>query len=87
MTMHIAIVHASEVSPESKAFHLSKEIRVIGQCVFKRAMPLAGLPHEDASAFFYDLRFNDSRVVSEMREINLTFEDCVHCFKVAVRAQ
>jgi hypothetical protein len=30
MIMHIAIVNALEVSGESKAFHLSKEIRVIG---------------------------------------------------------
>jgi hypothetical protein len=48
-------------------------------------MPLAGLPHQDASAFLYDLGSKDSRVVSENCQIYLTFEDRFHCFKIAVR--
>jgi hypothetical protein len=83
MTVHTAIVNTFEVSAKSKTFHLSEEIRMIGECVLERAMPLAGLPHEDAPAFLYYLRFNDSRVISEMGDITLTFEDCLHCFMVA----
>ncbi len=59
MTVHLAIVNAFEVSPESKAFHLSEEIWVIGECVLEGAMPLARLPHENASRFFHYLRFDD----------------------------
>ena len=84
MTVHTAIVNAFEVSAESKTFHLSKEIRVIGKCVLERTMPLADLPHEDAPAFFQYLRFNDSRIVSKICDINLAFEDCFHCFTVTV---
>lgn len=86
MTVHMAIVNTCEVSAKSKTFHLSEEIRVMGQSVFERTMPLAGFPHEDASAFLYNLRFNDSRIVSKMRNITLTVEDCFDCFMVAVRA-
>ena len=72
MTVHAAIVSASEVSAESEALHLSKEIGVIRKGILKWAMPLAGLPHEDAPAFFQYLRFNDSGVVSKIRKIHLS---------------
>ena len=72
MTVHAAIVSASEVSAESKALHPSKEIGVIREGILKWAMPLAGLPHEDAPAFFQYLRFNDSGVVSKIRKIHLS---------------
>jgi len=52
MTMHVAIVNALEVSAESQTLHLAEEIRVVGECVLERAVPLAGLPHEDAPTFF-----------------------------------
>jgi hypothetical protein len=86
MTVHTAIVNTCEVSAKSKTFHLSEEIRVVGEYVLERAMPLAGLPHEDAPAFFEYLRINDSRIVPKIRDTNLTFEDCLHCFTVAVGA-
>lgn len=86
MIVNIAIVNTFEVFAESKALHLSKEIRVIGKCVFEWTMPLAGLPHEDASAFLYYLRCNDSWIVSEIPDISLTYEDCLDCFNIAIRA-
>jgi hypothetical protein len=86
MIVHVAIVNTCEVSAESKAFHLLKKTRMIGQGVFERAMPVAGLAHEDPSAILYYLRLDDSRVVSESGDIHLTLEDCLHCFIVAVRA-
>jgi hypothetical protein len=86
MTVHPAIVNTFEVSAESKTFHLSEKFRVIRECVFERAMLLAGLPHQDASAFFQYLRFDDSRVVSEIRNICLTSEHRLHGLMVAVRA-
>jgi hypothetical protein len=86
MTVHTAIVNASEVSAKSKKFHLSEEIRMIGECVLERAMPLAGFTHEDAPAFFQYLRADDSGIVSKIRYTNLTFEDCLDCFMVAVGA-
>jgi hypothetical protein len=86
MIVDITIVGAFEVSSKGKTFHLPKEIRVVGECVLERAMPLAGLPHEDASAFFQYLRFYDSGIFSEIRDINLTFEDCLRSFTVAVGA-
>jgi len=86
MIMHTAIVDTCEVSAKSKTFHLSEEIRVVGECVLERAMPLAGLPHEDAPAFFQYLGFDDSGVITKIRHTNLTFEDGIHCFTVAIRA-
>jgi hypothetical protein len=47
---------------------------------------LAGLPHEDASALFQYLRFNDSGIISKICRVDLTFEDRLHCLMVAVRA-
>jgi hypothetical protein len=85
VTVHVAVVSALEVSSESKAFHLSKETRVIGECILERAMLRAGLPHEDASAFFQYLRFDNSGVVRETRYITLASEDSVHRLAVAVR--
>jgi hypothetical protein len=86
MTMHTAIVKTCEVSAKSKTFHLSEEIRVVGECVLERAMPLAGLPHEDAPAFFQYLRVDDSRIVSKIRDTNLTFKDCLYSFMITVGA-
>ncbi|OLB17693.1 MAG: hypothetical protein AUI12_13290 [Acidobacteria bacterium 13_2_20CM_2_57_6] len=86
MNVHIAIVNAFEVSAEREAFHPSKEVRVIGECILERTMFLAGLPHEDASCFFHYLGFDNSGVLSEIRNINLTFEDSLHCFAIAVGA-
>jgi hypothetical protein len=86
MTVHTAIVHTCEVSAKRKTFHLLEELRVVGECVLERAMLRAGFPHEDAPAFLYYLRFNDSGVISEIGDITLTFEDCLHCFMVAIGA-
>src|SRR5256885_9315878 len=86
MIVHLAIVNTREISAERKAFHLLKKTRVIGEGVFEGAMPVAGLAHEDPSAFLYYRRFDDSRVVSEGGNIHLTPEDGLHCFIVEVRA-
>jgi hypothetical protein len=86
MTVHTAIVNTCEVSAKRKTFHLLEEIGVVGECVLERAMPLAGLPHENAPAFFQYLRVNDPGIVSKIRYTNLTFEDCLHCFMVAIGA-
>jgi hypothetical protein len=86
MTVHVAVVDTLKVPAESKAFHLSKEIRMVGECVLERAMPLAGLPQEDASALLQYLGFNDSGVVPESGDIHFAPKDCFHCFLVAVRA-
>jgi len=84
--VHVAIVNTREISTKRKAFHLLKKTWVIGEGVFERAMPVAGLAHEDPSAILYYLRFDDSRVVSESGDIHLTLKDCLHCLIVAVRA-
>ena len=84
MNVHIAIVNAFEVSAEREAFHPSKEVRVIGECILERTMFLAGLPHEDASAFLQYLRLDDSGIVSEIRDIHFASEDSIHCFAAAV---
>jgi hypothetical protein len=73
MTVHVTVVSACEVSAESKALHPSKEIGMIRESILKWAMPLAGLPHEDAPAFFEYLRFNDSGVVTKIPKIHLSF--------------
>jgi hypothetical protein len=86
MTVDTTIVNTFEVSAKSKTFHLSKEIRVIGKRVLERTMLLAGLPHEDASALFQYLRFNDSGIISKICRVDLTLEDRLHCLMVAVRA-
>jgi len=86
MTVDVAIVNTFEVSTESETLHPAKKIRVIGKSVFERTILLVGLAHEDAPAFLYYLRFNDSRVISEIGDITLTFEDCLHCFMVAIGA-
>jgi hypothetical protein len=84
--MHVAIVGACEVSAKSKLFHPSKKIWMIGECIFKWAMPLAGLPHEYAPALFQYVRRNDSRMVPKILDITLTAEHCFDCFMVAVGA-
>jgi hypothetical protein len=57
---------------------------VIGECILERAVLVAGLAHEDAPSLFQYLRFCNSGIVSEIHDINLTFEDCLHCFTVAL---
>ncbi|HKW35444.1 MAG TPA: hypothetical protein VJN92_20705 [Candidatus Acidoferrum sp.] len=84
MIVHVAVVSAFEVSAESEAFHPSKEIRVIGECILKRAMLLACLPHENAFTFFQYLRFDDPGIVSEIGDSHLAFEHCVDRFTIAV---
>jgi len=86
MTVDLAIVNAFEVSSKGKTFHLPKEIRVIGKSVFERTMLLSGLSHEDAPALFQYLRFDDSGIVSKIRRVNLTLEESLDCFTVAVGA-
>jgi len=86
MIVHVAIVNTREISAKRKAFHLLKKTRVIGEGVFERAMPVAGLAYEDPSAILHYLRFDDSRIVSERGDIHLTLEDCLHCLIVTVRA-
>jgi hypothetical protein len=49
-------------------------------------MLLAGLAHEYASAFFQYLRFDDSRVISELLDIDFASKDSVHRLAVAVGA-
>jgi hypothetical protein len=87
MTVHVAIIGASEVSAESKALHLSKEIGMIREGILKWAMLLARFPHEDASALFQYLRLNDSGVVSKIRDIHLTLQNSLHRFAIAIGTQ
>jgi len=86
VTVDVAVVCAFEVSAESKAFNPSKEIRVIRECILERTMLLADLAHEYAFAFFQYLRFDDSRVVSEIRDIDFASKDSVHRFTVTIGA-
>jgi hypothetical protein len=86
VTVDVAVVCAFEVSAKSKVFNPSKEIRVIRECILQRTVLLAGLAHEYAFAFFQYLRFDDSRVISEIRDIDFTSKDSVHRFAVAVGA-
>jgi hypothetical protein len=87
MIVHIFVVGAFEVCTEGKAFHFFKEVRMIGQHVFKRAVLLAGLPHEDTSTFLYDLRVNDSGAVSKIRDLCLASDNSVRSFLIALRAK
>jgi len=45
------VVKAFKIPTKSKPLHPLEKIRVIGQHVFKRAMPVARFAHQDAPAF------------------------------------
>jgi len=81
------VVNAIEISAESKAFHPSEKIRVMGQYVFKRAMLSGGFAHKDAPAFLKNLGVNNSRAVSKIGDITLASNHCVRRFTIAIRAQ
>jgi hypothetical protein len=87
MTVDTTVVKACKVSAESKTFHLAKEIWVMGERILERPVSLAGLPHEDAPAFLQYLCVDDSRIVSKIRDTNLTFEHCLHGFTITVGTQ
>jgi hypothetical protein len=82
----VGVADAFEILTERKAFHLSKEIRVIGERILERPMPRARLPHKDTVSVLNDLRLNDPRVIAEISDVALTAEDCFYGFTIAVRA-
>ncbi|MGB7462776.1 MAG: hypothetical protein WBW14_07775 [Candidatus Acidiferrum sp.] len=86
MIVHLAVADTFEVLTERKAFHLSKEIRVIGKGILERSMPLAPLPHKDTASVFNDLRLNDPRLIAEISDVAFTAKKCFYGFTIAVRA-
>ena len=84
--VHTAIANTSEVLAERKAFHLAKEIRVIGKGILEWPMLLARLPHKDTTSFLDDLRLHDPGVIAEISEVALTAKECFYGFTIAVRA-
>jgi hypothetical protein len=85
--VHVVVADTFEILTERKAFHLSKEIRVIGKRILERPMPLARLPHKDTVSVLNDLRLNDPRVIAEISDVALTAKECFYGFTIAVRAQ
>ncbi|MGB7846433.1 MAG: hypothetical protein WBL63_12520 [Candidatus Acidiferrum sp.] len=86
MMVHTAIADTFEVLTERKAFHLPKEIRVIGKRILERPMPSTRLSHQDTASFLYDLRLNYPGVLAEIGYIALAAKECPYSFTIAVRA-
>jgi hypothetical protein len=82
----MVVADTFEVLAERKAFHLPEEIRVIGNRILERPVPLARLPHQDTASFLYDLRLNYPRVLAEIGDIALAAKECPYSFTIAVRA-
>jgi hypothetical protein len=55
-----------KVLAKSEALHSFEESRVIRKNIFKRAMLLTGLAHENASCFLQDLGLDDSGTIPEI---------------------
>jgi hypothetical protein len=55
-----------EVLAKPEALHPFEESRMIRKHVFKRAVLLAGLAHENAPCFLHDLRLDDSGPIPEV---------------------
>jgi hypothetical protein len=83
----MVVANTFEVLTERKAFHLPKEIRVIGKHILERPMPLARLAHQDAASFLDNLRLNDPWVIAEISDVALPAKECFYGFTIAVRAQ
>jgi hypothetical protein len=83
--VHVVVADTFKILTERKAFHLSKEIRVIGKRILERPMPLARLPHKDAVSVLNDLRLNDPRVIAEISNVALAAKECFYGFTIAVR--
>jgi hypothetical protein len=84
--VHLAVADTCKVPTECKAFHLSKEIRVVRERILERPMSLARLPHEDTVSFLQNLRLNDPRVFPEIGDVTLTAKQCFYRFAITVRA-
>src|SRR5580692_9678071 len=67
-----------EILAKPQALHSLEENRMIRKHILKRAMLLAGLAHENASCFLYDLRLDDSRPIPEIGETRLTSGHSLH---------
>jgi hypothetical protein len=87
MIVHMVVADTFEVLTERKAFHLSKEIRVIGERILERPMFLARFAHQDTVSFLDNLRLNNSWVIAEISDVALTAKECFYGFTIAVRAQ
>jgi hypothetical protein len=85
MIVHVMVVGAFEVSTEGKSLHPSEKIRVIGQYIFERAVPVARFAHQDAPGFLQYFRLNDSRPVSKISDLAFAPKNCLYCFAVAIR--
>jgi len=84
--VHAVVTDTFEILTERKAFHLSKEIGVIGKRVLERPMLLAPLPHKDTVSVLNDLRVNDPRVIAKISNVALAAKECFYGFTIAVRA-
>jgi len=80
------IADTFEVLAERKGFHLPEEIRVIGNRILERSVPLARLPHQDTASFLDNLRLNHPGVLAEIGDIALAAEEGPYSFTIAVRA-
>jgi hypothetical protein len=66
MTVNQFVAGTVEVLAKSEALHPFEESRMIRKHVFKRAMPLTGFAHENASCFLHDLGLDDSGTIPEI---------------------
>src|SRR5580700_7170796 len=81
------VVGACKISTKSQALHSSEKIRMIGQYIFKRAMPVAHFAHEDAPAFLQYFRIDDSWLFSKISDLILAPQNRLGCFAVAIGTQ
>jgi hypothetical protein len=85
MIVYFFIADAFEVPAESEPFHPSEECWVMGEHVFKGAVPFARLANQNSASFLYDLRFDYSRSVSEIRDTGFAANHCVCSLSIAIR--
>src|SRR5580693_5893952 len=76
-----------EVLAKPEVLHSFEESRMIRKHVFKRAMLVAYLAHQNAPCFLHDLRLDDSRPIPKIGETRLTSGHSLHCLTIAVRAK
>jgi hypothetical protein len=66
------IAGAIEVLAKPKALHPAEERRMVRKHVFKRAMLLARLAHEDAPGFLENFRLDDSWPIPKIGETRVS---------------
>jgi hypothetical protein len=66
MIVNQLVAGTIEVFAKPQAFHPFEKRRMIRENIFKRAVGLAGLAHENVPGLLYDLGLNDSGAIPEI---------------------